>query len=169
MKEGIKYTGIPSVEELSHSPGCPSQGRMERGAVACLECVQDIPCNPCEKACPFGAITIGQPITNLPRLDENKCTGCGICVAQCPGLAIFVIHKNYSEKTAWVQFPYEYDPLPAVGEEVPCGDRAGKFVAKGKVLKVKLLKSYDRTPVITVEIPKKYYMKIRTICREASR
>ncbi len=166
MNKGVRYTGMPSLEELQNSPGTPSLERIEKGSVAFIECVQDIPCNPCEKACPFGAITVGNPITNLPSLDEEKCTGCGVCIAKCPGLAIFRIHKNYTDNTALVEFPYEYFPLPQKGEEVPCGDRAGEFVTMGKVSSVKNPKAYDGTSVITVEIPKEFYNDVRTICRK---
>lgn len=85
MTEGVRFTGIPSAEELRGASGIPSQERMKKGPVAVIECVQEIPCNPCENACPFGAIKIGDPITNLPVLDGEKCTGCGTCVAMCPG------------------------------------------------------------------------------------
>lgn len=66
MTEGVRFTGIPSAEELRGASGIPSQERMKKGPVAVIECVQEIPCNPCENACPFGAIKIGDPITNCP-------------------------------------------------------------------------------------------------------
>lgn len=166
MKEGVKYTGIPSQEELRQSPGRPSQERMEKGPVAFIECVQLIPCNPCEKACPYGAITVGQPITNLPQLNEGKCSGCGLCIAFCPGLAIFRVHLNYTETTSLVEFPYEYLPLPAQGDMVQAGDRAGEYVTEGKVIRVKNPRANNGTPVITLEVPKKYCHDVRTICRK---
>lgn len=166
MKKGVKYSGIPSWEELQASPGLPSQERLEKGPVAYIECVQEIPCNPCEKACPFGAITVGESITNLPQLEEDKCTGCGICIASCPGLAIFRVHLNYSESTSLVEFPYEYLPLPEEGEKVACGNRGGEFVSLGKVIKVKNSKANDGTAVVTVEIPKAHCLEVRTICRK---
>lgn len=166
MKRGVKYSGIPSAEELLASPGRPSEERLEEGPVAFIECVQEIPCNPCEKACPFGAIEIGQPITNLPRLDGKKCTGCGLCISCCPGLAIFKVHKNYTAHTSLVEFPYEYYPLPREGETVPCGDRTGAYLTDGVVLKVKNPRANDSTPVITVEIPRKFCLDVRTICRK---
>ena len=36
----------------------------------------------CEAVCPFGAITMDA--NNLPVVDDEKCTGCGVCVAACP-------------------------------------------------------------------------------------
>lgn len=165
MNAGVKYTGIPSEEELLKSPGAPSDERLEKGPTAFIECVQEIPCNPCEKACPFGAIVVGRPITNLPKLDEEKCTGCGACLAQCPGLAIFRVHKNFTETTATVDFPFEYLPLPEVGAIVSCGDRAGAHVTDGKVVSVKSPKTYDGTTIVRVEIPKEHCKVVRTICR----
>jgi formate dehydrogenase beta subunit len=36
----------------------------------------------CAKACPFGAITMGED--NLPVVDKELCTGCGTCERVCP-------------------------------------------------------------------------------------
>ena len=104
--EGVRYTGVPSKEELKNCPGVPSEARMRKGRVACVECVQEIPCNPCEGICPVHAITVGEQITSLPHLNEEKCTGCGLCVANCPGLAIVLVDKSYSEAEGTVDFPF---------------------------------------------------------------
>ena len=122
-----------------------------------------IPCNPCEEACPYGAITVGQPITNLPVLDQDKCIGCGTCIAACPGLAIFVV--NGSKEKAEVSFPFEYYPLPKRGDVVECVDRKGNFVVKGKILRIVKPPKYDSTAVITVEIPLEYLNIVRSIKR----
>ena len=86
----ILKVGYPCMEELRKVPGFPSEERMRKGPVAVIECVQEIPCNPCQAACPKKAITIGENITHLPVLDQEVCIGCGICISRCPGLAIFV-------------------------------------------------------------------------------
>ena len=108
INKGVAYTGIPSEEELRTCPGVPSIERMKKGRVACIECVQEIPCNPCESSCKFGAIAVGSCITNLPNLDEEKCVGCGMYVASCPGLAITLLDLSYSEAEGTVDFPFEY-------------------------------------------------------------
>ncbi len=36
----------------------------------------------CQRVCPFDAIRIAA--NGLPQVDENKCTGCGLCVKECP-------------------------------------------------------------------------------------
>ena len=165
MKEGVAYTGIPSAEELAACPGVPSAERMAKGRVAVIECVQEIPCNPCENACHFGAIEIGEQITNLPVLHEEKCTGCGLCVANCPGLAITVIDKTYSDTEAVIEFPFEYLPLPAVGDTVDAVSRGGEVLCKGTVTSVRKIKAYAGTAVVGIAVPKEYADDVRSMKR----
>lgn len=158
-------TGYLEYEELQSLQTIPSEERFKLGPVAITECVQQIPCNPCESACPRKAIKIGTPITNLPTVDTTECTGCGICVSKCPGLAIFVVNKVYSEDTATVAFPYEYFPIPEEGSEVNAVNRKGEVVCKGKVVKVMNPKAFDHTPVVTIEIPKEFVDEVRSMER----
>jgi len=163
QKSGVVYQGFPSEEELSKIPGVPDSKRIKKGPVAFIECVQEIPCNPCEESCPHGAIIVGNPITNLPRLDQDKCIGCGNCIAACPGLAIFVV--NGAKEKAQVSFPYEYYPLPEKGQTVDCVDRSGKTVTCGEVLRVIKSPKYDQTAVVTVEVDQEYINIVRSIKR----
>ncbi|KKM10780.1 4Fe-4S ferredoxin [Clostridiales bacterium PH28_bin88] len=165
MKSGIVYTGEPSAEELSRCPGRPSPGRLERGPVAVIECVQEIPCNPCEYSCPRGAIRVGVPITGLPRLDEEKCTGCGACIPACPGLAIFQVDYNHGDGQALVSFPYEYLPLPREGDEVQATDRGGRVVTGGKVIKVRKPDRNDGTAVVSLAVPREFADQVRSMAR----
>ena len=165
---GVEHTGIPSEKELIESPGYPSAERVNKGKCAIIECVQDIPCNPCEAACPQGAIRVGTPITNFPVLDEDLCTGCGLCIPSCPGLAIFVVDLDYSDTDALVSFPYEYEPLPAVGDQVEAVNREGQTVAIGHVTRVRNPPTFDRAATVTVAIPKEYAMVVRSIARKGS-
>lgn len=165
---GVIYDGYPSMEEIKEANGWPSEERFAQGPVAIAECVQPIPCNPCEDACPFHAIEIGQPITNTPQIDRGKCTGCGMCVAACSGLAIFVVDKTYSDTEATVSFPYEYIPLPAIGMDVDALNRGGEFICKGIVTKVMNPKRNDHTPVITIAVKKELVDNVRTIRRLGS-
>lgn len=163
--EGAAYTGVPSAEELANCPGVPSQERMRRGRVACIECVQEIPCNPCEDSCRFGAITIGEQITALPQLHEEKCTGCGVCVANCPGLAITVLDRSYSETEATIDFPFEYLPLPQKGDIVDAVSRSGEVLCRGRILRVAKSVSYAGTAVIRMAVPQEYIDDVRSMKR----
>ena len=139
----------------------PTPERLRKGRVAVIECVQHIPCNPCVDICPQKAIQIPGEITNLPIIDFEKCNGCGLCVANCPGLAIFLVNEARAEATAEVGIPYELVPLPEKGDTVTALDRAGKPVAAATVLRVVHPASYDRTAIVYLAVPKGLAMNIR--------
>jgi ferredoxin len=166
VTSGFELDGVATRAELLKSPGYPSSGRMAKGAVAVIECMQEIPCDPCEASCPFGAIIVGQPITNLPRLLEDKCIGCGLCLAACPGQAIFLEDLTYAGKEALVAFPYEFLPLPTKGSRVEAVDRTGEVVAPARVVRVLNPRKYDRTPVVYVAVPKDHAHEVRCMRRE---
>ena len=105
----LSTTGIPDKEQIAAV--LPCEARKKEGAVAIIECYQEIPCNPCADACLRGAITV-DPIHERPKLDAEKCNGCGICLTHCPGLAIVVTDYQYSETEALLKLPYEFSPLP---------------------------------------------------------
>jgi Fe-S-cluster-containing hydrogenase component 2 len=156
----IEETGVPTPEDLARV--FPSKERLESGPVVIIECFQRIPCDPCVTACPSKAIQM-RDINDLPKIDFEKCTGCGLCISKCPGLAIFVIDQTYSKKEALIKLPFEFLPLPIKGEEVDALNRKGKIVGKAKVVKVKNGKYEDRTPVISISVPKELSMEVRNI------
>jgi Fe-S-cluster-containing hydrogenase component 2 len=145
-------TGILSVKDLQ----TPSEKQLEKG-VAILECVQEIPCNPCVDSCPVHAISM-KDINAPPVNDFEKCIGCTKCVAVCPGLAIFVV--KVKDKKAWVTLPYELLPVPQVGDSVNALDRTGTVRSKAIVKKV--IKK-GKTMVITIEVDSSLAMDIRNI------
>jgi len=162
---GVKIDGTPSLQELKGTPGFPSEERIRKGPVAVIECVEQIPCNPCETACPHGAISVGSDITALPVLDEEKCTGCGICVAACPGLAIYVKDYTFEDKRASILFPFEYLPLPEKGQTVEMTDRFGRVVCTGEVLLINNSKRNKNTVVIKAAYDKKYFEDVVSMQR----
>ena len=161
MKGGFKSSGILTAEELRGLPGIPSEKRAAEGTVAVIECAEEFPCDPCESSCVHGAIIVGRPITNLPHLKEDLCIGCGECIVECPGLAIFMMDLIYSENEATVSIPYEFLPLPRVGEKVEAVDRSGTVITTGRVIDVKNLPSQDRTAVVTIAVPKEFGWDVR--------
>lgn len=159
----LKKIGAPSLEELRNSPGFPKEEDLLKGPIAIIECIEEIPCNPCEISCPKGAITVGKPITNLPAIDFDKCIGCGKCVAACPGLAIYIKNFIYSDEEALITFPFEYLPLPVVNDNVTLVNRRGIEVCKGKVAKINNNKMNDNTTLISVTFPKEYFHDVVSI------
>jgi len=145
-------TGILSTKDLK----LPSKKQFENG-VAILECIQEIPCNPCVDSCPVKAISM-KDINAPPINDFDKCIGCTKCVGICPGLAIFVV--KIKDGKAMITLPYEFLPVPKVGDNVKALDRTGN--TKGNALVKKVLK-IGKTMVITIEVDEKLAMDIRNI------
>jgi len=144
--------GILLVQDLR----VPTKKQLEKG-VAILECIQEIPCDPCVASCPVHAISM-KDINALPVNDFEKCIGCTKCVGICPGLAIFVV--KVKEKKAWITLPYEFVPVPEVGDRVTALDRAGQKREKALVKKVV---KQGKTMVITIEVDSKLAMDVRNI------
>ena len=140
----FEKTGVATREMVMEK--FPPVERINKGPVAVVECYQKIPCNPCQTACPMGAIQIGDDINNIPRRDADRCGGCD---------------------TVEFRIPYEFLPLPKAGETVIGLDRAGQPVCEAKVVKVMNLPSFDRTPVVTLEVDRRYLYDFRNFRREA--
>jgi len=155
----LERTGIPTDDDLEKV--IPDKKRFAQGPVVIIECFQKIPCDPCAISCKLGAIKPFKDINDLPIVDFDKCTGCGICISSCPGLAIFVIDMNYSDEKSLIKLPYEMFPLPEKGEDVYALDRAGSILGKVKVARV--LKIKNKTNIISLEVPKSMAMKVRSI------
>lgn len=141
----------------------PDEQRRKEGPYAVFECFEEIPCNPCYTACKTGAVKTMKNINEIPRIIYEKCTGCGLCVSNCPGLACFVIDETYSREKALIKIPYELLPLPEAGQSVTGLDRGGRKVCTVEVIKVQKDESLDNTNIITIAVPKKYVQKVRNI------
>jgi len=114
-------------------------------------------CKLCIKACPFGAISM-KNINAPPIVDYDKCTACGQCVGICPGLAIFVI-KVVDDKVL-ITLPYEFYPVPGVGDKVQALNRKGDKISTAVVKKVR---KKSKTIIIKIESKKNLAMEIRNI------
>jgi len=158
-------SGVPDDEAVAAV--LPSAERLAKGPVAVIECFQEIPCDPCAAACPRGAILPFGDIKDLPSIDHELCNGCANCVVKCPGLAIFVIDVSSGGDRVIIKMPYEYLPLPRRDQEVWGLDRSGKRVAKVKVLRVQRPAAFDRTALLTIEVPASEVHNVRGIAPPA--
>ena len=153
--------GVPTKDDLSKVT--PSDKRFSEGPVAIVECFQEIPCDPCVKACKRGAISMPRDINDLPIVDEKLCNGCGICIAMCPGLAIFVVDKTYSKEQALVRLPFEYVPVPEQGQYIRALNRAGEELGSFEVIKVISGGKINKTYTISLAVPQELAMEVRDI------
>jgi len=157
----LRETGVPTAEDLARA--MPPEDARQRCPVAVFECFERIPCDPCHLACHRGAVRPFEDISDLPAVDWSKCNGCGLCVAACPGLAIFVVHEGYSATTALIKLPYELVPLPAVGQTVSALDREGVRVGEARVVRVQRPTVRTGTPVVWVEVERALAHTVRNI------
>lgn len=158
----LDRNGVPSLEQIR------SRFPEERYLVkhkAIAECYEAIPCNPCSTSCPFGAILIGEDINNHPKVDFDKCTGCGICVYSCPGLAIFTVKmmENHLE----FKIPYEFVPYPKQGEIMNSVNRNGDIIGECEILKVENKLRQDRTVILHVKVDKNQLYDFITVRRKS--
>ena len=150
--------GFVADDEIERFPGVTHQA----GIHPVMECTQNIPCNPCQDACPKHCIRIGDHITALPAVDESaKCIGCGMCVASCSGQAIFLVDETYEPGFATVTIPYEFLPLPEKGDKGYGLGRDGSKVCEAEVVEVRTAKAFDHTNLLTIKVPADMAMKAR--------
>lgn len=154
----LEKTGVATPEEIEKV--FPSEKRLKKGPVVIVECFREIPCNPCYTACNQNAIKEFIDINDLPNVDHDNCNGCGLCISKCPGLAIRVLDMTWSEGEAIVRIPYEFIPLPEVGDIVEGLDREGNTLTDVRVEKVQNAKMMDKTPVLWLAVKKEFAKEV---------
>ncbi len=157
----LSKSGVPEKKQIEEV--MPSKERLASGPVVIVECFQEIPCDPCYTSCKQGCFLPFEDINDLPRMDFEKCNGCGICIGACPGLAIFIVDETYSENQALLSIPWEFKPVPAEGDIVEGLNRKGETVGQVRVKKVRPSAKKSTTHVLTLEVPKDLAHEVRSI------
>jgi NADPH-dependent 2,4-dienoyl-CoA reductase/sulfur reductase-like enzyme/Fe-S-cluster-containing hydrogenase component 2/bacterioferritin-associated ferredoxin len=165
-----KTVSIPSDwykrwEILKSKPGrsVPLETQhLESGLFPIIRCVQEIPCDPCIHICPKDMIKMPEDeIFGLPEVVKDECTGCNLCVAACPGLAITLVDTREEGPDGLVTVPFELMELKVkVGDQVEAVGMDGEFVTKAKVEEITKRKAYDRTILVTLKVPKDEAVKV---------
>ena len=163
LSQTLLKQGYVADDEIERYPGV----KHRKGIHPVIECTQNIPCNPCQDACRFGCIKVGDQITRLPEVNEEaQCTGCGMCVASCSGQAIFLVDEDVGGGFATVTMPYELLPYPQAGETGTALGRDGSEVCKAQVVSCRTSPAFDRTALLTIRVPQDMCMKARFFRRE---
>ena len=164
VSESLLAKGYMADDEMAVYPGFISKPVVH----PVIECSQNIPCDPCQEACRFGCIKVGDRITDLPAVDGDvECKNCGACVAACPGQAIFLVNENVDGTYGTVALPYEFLPVPEVGDKGKGLDRSGQPICNAEVVKIQNLAAFDKTVVLTMKVPKEFAQKARFFKKEA--
>ncbi len=158
-----KIVEVPSewnkrLEVLKRKPGRSFQLDIkvpQSGLFPIIRCVQEIPCDPCIHVCPKKMIEMrGDPIYGIPEVVKDECTGCALCVAACPGLAITLVDLRPRDH-ALVTVPFELlEDMVKVGKTVDAVDMDGNFLCTATVESITRKKAYDRTLLVTLKVPK---------------
>lgn len=161
VSQSLLERGFVADDEIPRFPGVTRRV----GIHPVIECTQNIPCNPCQDACPKHCIKVGDHITQLPAVEpDSTCIGCGMCVASCPGQAIFLVDEKPEEGFADVTLPYEFLPVPAKGEHGVALGRDGSPVCEAEVVSVRQTRAFDHTTLLTMRVPAEMAMRARFFC-----
>lgn len=152
-------------EILKSKPGNIHHTQVEippSGLFPVIRCSQEIPCDPCIHVCPRDMIRMeGDPIFGIPAVVKDECTGCTLCVAVCPGLAITLVDMRGEGPEGLVTVPFELlEAGVGEGDVVDAVDGDGKPVCKATVRKAARRKVYDRTLLVTLSVPKAYAVRV---------
>lgn len=159
FSQSLLVNGYLEDEELENYPGVHTG---VKGIHPVIECTQNIPCNPCQTACRFGCIAVGEKITNLPCVSrDSKCVGCGMCVSSCSGLAIFLVDEDVDGEHAEITLPYEFLPYPQKGDKGVALGRKGQVLCEAEVANFRITEAMDKTGLLTIRVPKEMAMKAR--------
>jgi NADPH-dependent 2,4-dienoyl-CoA reductase/sulfur reductase-like enzyme/NAD-dependent dihydropyrimidine dehydrogenase PreA subunit len=93
----------------------------------------------------------------LPYItDLDACTGCGSCVAVCPGLSMILVDYRDDPGHPLVTLPYEiWRERVEVGQKVPVTDVDGAILGYYPVEKTSTRRKYPGTLLVQIKVDKK--------------
>ncbi|MBU4446421.1 MAG: FAD-dependent oxidoreductase [Candidatus Marinimicrobia bacterium] len=154
------------AEILKSKPGKiydPVKVNLSESFQPVIRCDEEIPCDPCTSICPVNAIKLDEKLGNIMDIPRylDGCTGCGLCILICPGLAI-TLAKKLDEATAEVILPHEFIPEFKIGDHIPVTGQEGEYLEDAEVLKIRYNKKY-KTYLVHIKTSLKNGVKITGI------
>ncbi len=143
---------------LKSRPGPEARRRppeKTNGVFPIFHCYQEVPCNPCTSVCPVGAVkTQEDKITGLPYMaDMDACTGCGSCLAVCPGLSVTMVDFRKDPTHPLVTLPYEvWRDKVEVGQNIPVTDIDGAILGYFPVENISSRRKYPGTLLVSLKV-----------------
>ncbi len=161
-KESVPIELKEKAAILKSKPGPVVENNISyenKGVYPIIRCNQEIPCNPCAAVCPYNLIRIpGGGLLGRPEYQkrgDEECIGCAQCVAICPGLAITLVDYNEDINNPKVTIPTElFEQKLEEGETLLVVDEHGQELGKYRVLRVRILKKFPKTQLVTIQLPK---------------
>ena len=92
-----------------------------------------------------------------------------MCVASCSGQSIFLVEEDVEEGYGEVTMPYEFLPLPKVGDRGIALGRNGKYVCDAEVTKIRTAPVFDHTYLLTIKVTNDMVMKARFYKKEMAK
>lgn len=152
-----KWLSEQSKKTLLEFGGTPKLYSNER-VVAAIDCIENIGCRVCQKACPVSAIQIDRPKNQF--LIESACIGCGICVQVCPSEVPVMIAGDATQSFSTLIFTYRERKKLKKGDKVGLLSRKGDLLAQGRVLDLFI---EDGSELYKVEVPSHLIWDARSI------
>ena len=146
-----KWLSPVDSKSLRAFSGVPKVAQKKR-LIASVECIEEIPCNICEKSCPESAIRAGKVPRKEMLLTENLCTGCGACIVACPSRSIVLMHEREDRSTSEIVFPAKLSRVLKAGDSVQLTNRRGEFLGSGRVQSVAGVEG-EAVRAVRVEVP----------------
>lgn len=129
-----------------------------------IDCPERIACDVCAAVCDRGVIRVKQTVTNRPEVvNEGNCRNCGLCVAHCPGQAVFLVSETGPDGQCRITLPYELDEEAVRGRGLLAVDNRGQPLGPARLIRVWQSERFNNTCLLEVSVSGAIASRVRGI------
>ncbi len=143
-----KWIAAADLKEIKAFSGVP-KNELKQRQVASIECLEDISCDLCERACPEQAIDLNRKHDQI--LKEVDCTGCGKCVSACPSGSILLLQEKEGQSHCKITLPWRGEIPWKQGELATLVNRRGETLGSGRIAQIQNEAETD-SPIQLVQV-----------------